>query len=100
MGKKKKKKRNLQYSGDYDKTSLKAMGNQLNEYVNEIDKFVIKEEMSEESYQKAIKQVKKLVKKLKRGEVDKVFESEEMYEKAIAAARDEKKYEQIDYDYY
>ena len=56
--------------------------------------------MSEESYQKAIKQVKKLVKKLKRGEVDKVFESEEMYEKAIAAARDEKKYEQIDYDYY
>lgn len=101
MGKNKKKKnkfKKYQKTSQYDQKILNTMADQFEEYVNAIDTYVIKEEMSESGYQKGIDTVKKLIKKLRKGD-ESIFENG-MYEKAINATRDGNKFESIDYDYY
>ena len=65
---------------DYDKELMKKMANNLEQYLELIQNYVIIEGLTKEEYDDAIKTTKKLIKKLKKGKGDKVFNKERYME--------------------
>jgi hypothetical protein len=60
----------------YDQAMMTKMAENLENYLDIIDNYVIIEGLSKEDYDQAVKTVKKLIKKLKKGKGDEVFDSE------------------------
>lgn len=60
----------------YDKKLMDRMADDLENYLEIVDKYIIIEGLSPEDYKKARKKVKKLIKHLRKGEGDKVFDKE------------------------
>ncbi len=61
---------------EYDKKLMKAMADNLENYLNIIDSYVIIEGITKDEYDDAVKTVKKLIKKLRKGKGDDVFDKE------------------------
>ena len=60
----------------YDQAMMTKMAENLENYLDIIDNYVIIEGLSKEDYGQAVKTVKKLIKKLKKGKGDEVFDRE------------------------
>ena len=60
----------------YDKTLMKEMADDLENYINILDKYVIIEGLSPDDYKEAKKKIKKVIKHLRNGDGDKVFDKE------------------------
>jgi hypothetical protein len=60
----------------YDQAMMTKMAENLENYLDIIDNYVIIEGLSKEDYDQAVKTVKKLIKKLKKGKGDEVFDRE------------------------
>lgn len=65
---------------NYDKKLMKKMADNLENYLNIINRYVIIEGISKEEYDASVKKVKKLIKKLRKGEGDDVFNKERYIE--------------------
>ena len=61
---------------EYDKKLMKAMADNLENYLDIIDNYVIIEGITKDEYDNAVKTVKKLIKKLRKGKGDEVFDKE------------------------
>jgi stalled ribosome rescue protein Dom34 len=70
----------------YDKEKMKKQAENLENYLDIIENYVIIEGISEEEYKKAVKTVKKLIKKLKKGDGDAVY-NKERYLEALEAGK-------------
>lgn len=64
----------------YDKKMMKRMAEDLENYLEIIENYVIIDGLSKEEYDDAVKTVKKLIKKLKKGKGDEVFDKERYIE--------------------
>lgn len=64
----------------YDQAMMTKMAENLENYLDIIDNYVIIEGLSKEDYDQAVKTVKKLIKKLKKGKGDEVFDRERYIE--------------------
>lgn len=64
----------------YDQELMNKMANDLENYIELIDSYVIIEGITKEEYDESIKTVKKLIKKLKKGKGDEVFDKERYLE--------------------
>ena len=65
---------------EYDKKLMKSMADNLENYLNIIDNYVIIEGITKEEYDDAVKKIKKLIKKLRKGKGDEVFDKERYLE--------------------
>ena len=59
---------------------MKSMADNLENYLNIIDNYVIIEGITKEEYDDAVKKIKKLIKKLRKGKGDEVFDKERYLE--------------------
>ena len=64
----------------YDKKLMKKMADNLENYLDIIDRYVIIEGITKETYDKSFKKVEKLIKKLRQGKGDEVFDKERYIE--------------------
>ena len=65
---------------EYDKKLMKSMADNLENYLDIIDNYVIIEGITKDEYDDAMKTVKKLIKKLRKGKGDEVFDKERYLE--------------------
>lgn len=65
---------------EYDKKIMSKMADNLENYLEIIDQYVIIEGLTKEEYDIAVKKVKKLIKKLRQGKGDEVFNKERYLE--------------------
>ena len=65
---------------NYDKKLMKKMADNLENYIDIIDRYVIIEGITQETYDHSMKKVKKLIKKLRQGKGDEVFDRERYIE--------------------
>jgi hypothetical protein len=63
-----------------DRKLAKQMGENLETYIDTIDRYVIIENLTKEDYDEQMKKAKKLIKHLKNGECEKVFNYERFQE--------------------
>lgn len=64
----------------YDKNIMNKMADNLENYLEIIDQYVIIEGITKEEYDKAVKKINKLIKKLRQGKGDEVFNRERYLE--------------------
>lgn len=64
----------------YNQKKLDMMANNLEEYLDLVENYIIIDGISEEEYKDAVKTVKKLIKKLRKGKGDEVFDKERYLE--------------------
>ena len=64
----------------YDQKLMNAMADDLENYLDIIDRYVIIDGITEEEYNESVKTVKKLIKNLRKGNGDKVFNKERYIE--------------------
>ena len=57
---------------EYDKAKMKKMADNLEQYIELIDNYVIIEGLTKEEYDDAVNTVKKLIKKLRKGKGEKM----------------------------
>lgn len=86
MGKKKKKKKQVQFDQGYDQRELDQIADCLEEYLTLYDRFIIREGVDEDRYKKAVKTIKKTIKKLRAGDGDAVF-NQERYQELLERRR-------------
>lgn len=58
---------------EYNKKYMDSLADNLENYLNIIDRYVIIEGLPKEEYEKNVKTIKKLIKKLRKGKGDEVF---------------------------
>ena len=71
---------------EYDQEIMNRMADNLENYLDIIENYVIIEGITEEEYEKSIKTVKKLIKKLRKGKGEEVFD-EERYMELLESGR-------------
>ena len=64
----------------YDQKLMNAMADDLENYLDIVDRYVIIDGITEEEYNESVKAVKKLIKNLRKGNGDKVFNKERYIE--------------------
>lgn len=64
----------------YDKKLMNNMADDLENYLDIIDSYIIIEGITEEEYEESMKTVRKLIKKLRKGKGDEVFDKERYLE--------------------
>ena len=64
----------------YDQKLMNAMADDLENYLDIVDRYVIIDGITEEEYNESVKTVKKLIKNLRKGNGDKVFNKERYIE--------------------
>ena len=64
----------------YDQKMMSAMADDLENYLDIVDRYVIIDGITEEEYNESVKTVKKLIKNLRKGNGDKVFNKERYIE--------------------
>lgn len=65
---------------EYDRNIMNKMADNLENYLEIIDQYVIIEGITKEEYDKAVKKINKLIKKLRQGKGDEVFNRERYLE--------------------
>ena len=64
----------------YDQKLMNAMADDLENYLDIVDRYVIIDGITEEEYNESVKTVKKLIRNLRKGNGDKVFNKERYIE--------------------
>jgi hypothetical protein len=73
----------------YDQKMMSAMADDLENYLDIVDRYVIIDGITEEEYNESVKTVKKLIKNLRKGNGDKVFNKERYIELKTQGALDD-----------
>lgn len=64
----------------YDKKLMNRMADDLENYIDIIESYIIIEGITEEEYEESLKTVRKLIKKLRKGKGDEVFDKDRYLE--------------------
>ena len=64
----------------YDKKLMNRMADDLENYIDIIESYIIIEGITEEEYEESLKTVRKLIKKLRKGMGDEVFDKDRYLE--------------------
>ena len=64
----------------YDKKLMNNMADDLENYIDIIESYIIIEGITEEEYEESLKTVRKLIKKLRKGKGDEVFDKDRYLE--------------------
>ena len=64
----------------YDKKLMNRMADDLENYIDIIESYIIIEAITEEEYEESLKTVRKLIKKLRKGMGDEVFDKDRYLE--------------------